>query len=77
MNTKDRLNAIFREVFDDEAIRIERETTANDIEEWDSFSHVNLILAVETRFNIRFTQKELVNFKNVGDLLDSIESKIC
>ena len=76
MTTIERLNMIFCEVFDDEAIRIRPETTANDIEGWDSFSHVNLILAVETKFNIRFAQKELAILKNVGDLLKAIESKL-
>ncbi len=74
--TLDRLTSIFREVFDDAAIHIAPGTTANDVEGWDSLSHVNLIVAIETRFNIRFSQKELLNFRNVGDLLNSIEEKI-
>jgi len=69
------LTDIFRRVFDNEEIRIGPETTANDIEGWDSLSHVNLILAVETGFRIRFSQKELIKFRNVGDLVKSIESK--
>ena len=69
------LTDIFRRVFDNEEIRIGPETTANDIEGWDSLSHVNLILAVETAFRIKFTQKELMKFRNVGDLVKSIESK--
>jgi len=50
--------------------------TANDVEGWDSLSHVNLIVAIETKFNIRFNQKELLTFKNVGDLLNCTKSKI-
>lgn len=76
MTTIEVLNAVFCEVFDDEGILIKPEMTANDIDGWDSLSHVNLIVAVETRFRIRFNQKELLTFKNVGDLLRSIESKI-
>lgn len=76
MITLDKLNEIFCEVFDDDNIRIARETTANDVEGWDSLSHVNLIITVEARFNIRFSQKELLTFRNVGDLLDCIESKL-
>jgi acyl carrier protein len=76
MTTMETLNGIFQMVFDDDDIRIERSMTANDIEGWDSLSHVNLITAVESKFKIRFTQKELLTLKNVGDLLDHIERKI-
>lgn len=76
MNTMDKLTNIFCMVFDDNDITIERHTTANDVDGWDSLSHVNLIVAVENAFKIRFSQKELLTFKNVGDLLSSIESKI-
>ena len=75
MTTLEQLTPIFRQVFDDESIVITRETTADDIDGWDSLSHVNLIVAIETKFNVRFSQKELLTFKNVGDLLRSIESK--
>ena len=76
MTTMEKLTAIFREVFDDDDIVIGTTTTANDIDGWDSLSHVNLIVAVEAKFNIRFNQKELLKFKNVGDLYASIENKI-
>lgn len=76
MELIERLNAIFCEVFDDEEIVIAPELTANDIDGWDSLSHVNLIVTIESRFNIRFTQKELLTFKNVGDLLHAIASKL-
>jgi acyl carrier protein len=76
MELEDKLNQIFRRVFDDNDINITPETTANDIDGWDSLSHVNLIVAIETKFSIRFSQKELLTFKNVGDLLKSIRSKM-
>lgn len=76
MEIQDRLNQIFCVVFDDDDIKIVPETTANDVDGWDSLSHINLIVAVETTFGIRLLQKELLTFKNVGDLLRSIESKI-
>jgi len=76
MTTLNRLNEIFREVFDDDELVVAPETTANDVDGWDSLSHVNLIVAVEGRFNIRFSHKELLTFKNVGDLLNCIEKKI-
>jgi acyl carrier protein len=76
MELLDRLNEIFCEVFDDDDIKITPEMTANDVDGWDSLSHVNLIVTIESKFNIRFNQKELLTFKNVGDLLNSINSKI-
>jgi acyl carrier protein len=76
MNTMETLTDVFRQVFDDPEIELTPETTANDIEGWDSLSHINLIVAVETRFNIRFKQKEVVTFKNVGDLARCVESKL-
>ena len=76
MSAMEQLNAIFCQVFDDDDIKIVPENTANDIDGWDSLSHVNLIVAVEAHFGIRFSQKELLTFKNVGDLLKCIESKI-
>ena len=75
MNTLEKLNGIFRTVFDNDDLDIRPEMTANDVDGWDSLSHVNLILAVEKGFGIRFTQKELLTFKNVGDLLRSVEAK--
>ena len=76
MSILEPLNEIFCEVFDDDDIELSAEMTADDIDGWDSLSHVNLIVTIETRFKIRFTQKELLTFKNVGDLMKSIESKI-
>jgi acyl carrier protein len=75
MTTLEKLNGIFRTVFDNDEIDIRPEMTANDVDGWDSLSHVNLILAMEKGFGIRFTQKELLTFKNVGDLLRSIDGK--
>lgn len=76
MDLLDRLNEIFCDVFDDDDIKITPEMSANDVDGWDSLSHVNLIVTIETKFNIRFSQKELLTFKNVGDLLNSIQIKM-
>ncbi len=76
MNTMDTLNDIFRQVFDDSSIVIKRETTADDIDEWDSLSHINLVIAVETKFGIKFALGELQALKNVGEMVDLIEKKI-
>jgi len=69
------LTNIFREVFDDEDITLSREMTADDVDGWDSLSHVNLIVTIEVRFNIKFSHKEVLSFRNVGDLIDSIQGK--
>jgi len=76
MDTVTALNGIFCEVFNDDSIMITRETTADDIDGWDSLSHVNLIVAVEMRFNIRIAVGEVQGLKNVGDLIDLINKKV-
>ena len=76
MTTMEILNGIFRMVFDDDTIQISPEMTANDIDGWDSLSHVNLTVAVEAKFGIRFNHKELLSLKNIGDLLNAIENKV-
>jgi len=75
MDTITTLNGIFCQVFDDD-IEIARETTADDIDGWDSLSHMNLIVAVEMGFNIRFATKDVRALKDVGDLIDIIDRKL-
>lgn len=67
---------IFREVFDDEEIRLTNETTAEDIEDWDSLMHITLITAIEEHFHIRFKLKEVTGLQNVGATIDLIEEKL-
>ena len=76
MQNMEKLTEIFRMVFDDDAIELSPGTTAGDVDGWDSLSHINLILAIETEFGIRFASRELLTYKNVGDLLKGIESKL-
>jgi len=76
MTTQETLNQIFRMVFDDDSIVIAPEMTANDVDGWDSLSHINLITAIESKFNFRFTQKELMKQRNVGDLITDIDRKL-
>jgi len=76
MNVYENLNEVFREVFDNEEIQLTPETTSDDIEGWDSLSHVNLIIAVEMKFNIEFTQQEIRSFANVGEMAACIEKKL-
>ena len=71
-----RLNKVFCKVFKDDSIIITEETTAKDIEKWDSLTHLILISNTESEFGIKFKLKELIAMKNVGDFMRSIESKI-
>lgn len=70
-----RINKIFREVFQDSSINVTNEMTAADVEKWDSLSHLTMIAAVEKEFGIKFKLKELVSMKNVGDLITAVQSK--
>jgi len=76
MNTLEQLTPIFREVFDDDGIVLDRQTTADDIDAWDSLSHMNLIMAVEMKFRVKFALGELQSLKNVGELADLVEKKL-
>lgn len=67
-----RLNMVFREVFDDDTISVHDETTANDIEDWDSFEHINLIVAVEKEFEIKIPMGKTLTMENVGEMVDII-----
>ena len=73
---KDRVTDIFQDVFDDDMIVLHRETTANDIEDWDSLAHITLIVTIEQEFKLKFDLIELKPLKNVGEMLDLIQTKI-
>ena len=63
-----RLNEVFREVFDDDSITVNAETTAADIEDWDSLTHIQLIAAVEDEFGVKLSMKQVSSMKNVGEM---------
>lgn len=67
---------IFRDVLDEEEIILADTTTADEVEGWDSLSHIQLVVGIEKRFNIKFTSKEILSWKNVGELIDCIALKI-
>lgn len=69
------LTDVFRLVFDDEELVIGPKTTAKDIEAWDSLSHVQLVVAVEKRFGVRFNLGEVVALENVGQMMDVIKGR--
>jgi len=68
----ERLNTVFREVFDDDEIEVCETTTADDIEDWDSLEHINLVAAVEQEFGIKFTMAQVMGMKNVGEMVEVI-----
>jgi acyl carrier protein len=72
----ERLNDVFRDVFDDDTISVSEDTTAADIDGWDSLMHITLISAVEDEFDIKFDMKSVVAMKNVGDMADVIEQEV-
>ena len=72
----EQIQEIFRDVLDDEEIVLEPATTADDVEGWDSLTHIQLIVAIEKHFKIKFTSKEILSWKNVGELVDCLASKL-
>lgn len=71
-----KLNEIFREVLDNDEIELNDTTSADDIEEWDSLGQIQLTVAIEKAFGVKFKASEIIKWKNVGEMVDSIMSKI-
>lgn len=69
------VEAIIRRELKDDAIVLDRDTTADDVPFWDSLAHVRIMIAVEKAFSIHFASEELSSFTNVGELVDAIASK--
>lgn len=71
----ERLNEVFRDIFDDDTIEVNDSTTADDIEDWDSLNHITLIDAVESEFGVRFTMGEVSGMKDVGEMAAIIKER--
>jgi acyl carrier protein len=71
-----KINLVFNDVLDDDAIVLTNETTANDVDEWDSLNHIQLVVAIEKEFSIRFTSREIQSWNNVGEMVDSVSTKL-
>lgn len=71
----EKLNGVFSDVFDEKII-VTPQTTASDIEDWDSLTHITLISEVEDAFNVKFSMKEVMGMQNVGEMIDIIQKRI-
>lgn len=71
----EQLNILFRDIFDDDELEIGETTTAADIEDWDSLVHINLIVAIEKCFQIKFSMSDVTSMKNVGVMVGIIQEK--
>ena len=71
----ERIENIFREILDDEDIVLSDTTVADDIDGWDSLTHVQLVVAIEKELGVRFTSREILSWKNVGQMVDTIQNK--
>jgi acyl carrier protein len=71
-----KVNDVFIDVLDNDKIVLKNETTANDVKDWDSLHHFQLVLAIEKQFKIRFASREMQSWKNIGEMIDSISAKL-
>jgi len=71
-----KVNEVFVETLDNGNIVLTEATTANDVAEWDSLNHIQLVVEVEKAFGIRFSSREIQTWKNIGEMIDSISAKI-
>ncbi len=78
MNRNDifsKVKSVFEDVLDEIEIELKDETTAEDVEEWDSLTHIQIITEIEKQFEVRFSTRDIEDLKNIGDMVSLIESK--
>ena len=71
----EKLNEIFRDIFDDEDIVVTPETNSDSIEDWDSLEHINLVVAIEKAFDLKFSMDEVTGMKDVGEMVEIIKAR--
>ena len=72
----EKVQEIFRDIFDDQNLLVKASTNSSDIEDWDSLNHINLVVAIEKEFKIKFNFSELSGLKDVGAMVDLIIEKV-
>lgn len=73
---RNQVQDIFRDILDLESLTLGDDTQASDVDGWDSLTHIQLIVAIEKEFKVKFSSKEILSWKNVGELLGSLQSKV-
>lgn len=73
---RNQVQGIFRDILDLESLTLADDTQASDVDGWDSLTHIQLIVAIEKEFKVKFSSKEILSWKNVGELLGSLQSKV-
>ncbi len=73
---RNQVQDIFRDILDLESLTLGDDTQASDVDGWDSLTHIQLIVAIEKEFKVKFSSKEILSWKNVGELLNSLQAKI-
>lgn len=76
MTTLEKIQPIFKDIFDDENLIVTEKTAAADVEDWDSFAQMQIVMGIEDMFGIKFSTDEVTEFKNVGDVVKAIERHI-
>ena len=76
MTILEKIQPIFRDIFDDESLTVTEETVAADVEDWDSFAQMQIVMSIEEMFGIKFSTDEVTEFKDVGDMIRAIERHI-
>ncbi len=71
-----RMEDIFHEVFDDDAIQVSPALSAKDVDGWDSLTHIRLILTIQKAFKVKFSTSEIGKLENVGDLVELIKARV-
>ncbi|MES2851204.1 MAG: acyl carrier protein [Bacteroidota bacterium] len=72
----EQISSVFSDTLDEDNVTLTENSTADDVEGWDSLTHVQLVVAVEKKFKIRFSAKEIQSWKNISEMIDSISSKV-